>query len=403
MSAKLADFVVAGHICVDISPTFKTPAGLPIEKIFEPGSLRIMGPAVISTGGAVSNTGLSLRRLGQKVLLMGKCADDAFGTVLMQKLRSEAPGAEKGMTVVKGDSTSYSVVIAPPGIDRLFLHCPGANDTFTAADINLDLVKSARIFHFGYPPLMRKIFAQDGKELKKIFRAVSALGVTTSLDLAFPDPNSETGKADWNKILRNVLPHVDIFVPSAEELLFMLNRPRFDELRAQAGAGEMLEHFRASDIAGLGEKCMAYGAGIALIKCGKLGVYIRTASAARLGKTGRARPQPLKEWANRELWQPSYTAKKVVSATGSGDNAIAGFLSAYLHGQSIDWAIRYCCMAGYQNVQVLDSVSGIQSWEATTRMLRRRNPVNPIHIDMSGWNFNAKAQQYLGPSDQRSA
>ena len=54
---KPFDVVVAGHICLDIIPT------IPHERIeFEPGRLLQVGPAVLSTGGAVSNTGLALHR-----------------------------------------------------------------------------------------------------------------------------------------------------------------------------------------------------------------------------------------------------------------------------------------------------------------------------------------------------
>ena len=57
---KEYDAVVAGHICLDITPEFTT-GGKAVGDILRPGRLVSVGPATVSTGGAVSNTGLTLR------------------------------------------------------------------------------------------------------------------------------------------------------------------------------------------------------------------------------------------------------------------------------------------------------------------------------------------------------
>jgi len=80
------------------------------------------------------------------------------------------------------------------------------------------------LFHFGYPPLMERMYANDGIELATIFQRVKALGLTTSLDLSMPDPSSAAGRANWHAILGATLPYVDVFLPSAEEILLMLRR-----------------------------------------------------------------------------------------------------------------------------------------------------------------------------------
>ena len=59
------------------------------------------------------------------------------------------------------------------------------------------------------------------------------------------DGESEAGKADWKEILSRVLPYVDFFVPSIEELCFMLDRERYEEWRTNDGGhgGQIvLEH-----------------------------------------------------------------------------------------------------------------------------------------------------------------
>lgn len=70
------------------------------------------------------------------------------------------------------------MVLVPPGIDRIFLHDSGANDQFGAADIDLDVIKNARLFHFGYPPLMKRMQLNDGRELIELFQSVKEYGHT---------------------------------------------------------------------------------------------------------------------------------------------------------------------------------------------------------------------------------
>src|SRR5712691_2078947 len=88
---------------------------------------------------------------------------------------------------------------------------------------------------------MERMYANDGIELAAIFSRVKALGLTTSLDLSMPDPNSAAGRANWHAILRATLPYVDVFLPSAEEILFMPRR------QAVPPSAAMSEHSRPLD------------------------------------------------------------------------------------------------------------------------------------------------------------
>lgn len=78
--------------------------------------------------------------------LLGKIGNDAFGKMVQQIVRQY--GGD-GLIVDDEASTSYSVVLAIPGIDRSFLHNPGANDTFTNQDIPEEDLENAALFHFG--------------------------------------------------------------------------------------------------------------------------------------------------------------------------------------------------------------------------------------------------------------
>ena len=127
-----------------------------------------MGRAEINTGGSVANTGLALRFFGVETALMGKIGDDPFGELVRAAL--DARGGSEGLIVDKGSDTSYSVVLAPPGTDRIFLHDPGANGGFSASDIPEAELEGADWFHFGYPPLMAGMYAGEGEELERVFK-----------------------------------------------------------------------------------------------------------------------------------------------------------------------------------------------------------------------------------------
>ena len=399
MTSETPEVVVAGHICVDLTPAF--PAGLSaatVQELLAPGKLVNVGNMVVATGGAVSNTGLGLVRLGVRTALMGKVGGDLLGRIVLQRL--EEHGAADGMVVVPGESSSYTIVIAPPGIDRIFLHNPGANDTFGAADVGYERVQRARLFHLGYPPLLRSLFRNDGEQLTEIFRRVKGMGVTTSLDMALPDPASEAGRADWAGILRRTLPYVDLFLPSVEEMLFMLERERFMELTRRAAGRDLLDALEPDDPRRLGRRLLDCGAKVVALKCGRRGLYAATGAANTLAGFGAAPPADPANWTDRELWEEPFAVARVASATGAGDTAIAGFLCAWLRGQTIEMCARYANAVGAQNVMVYDSVSGIRTWADTQRMVAAGWAKERRPLTGPNWRYDERRGVWVGRSDR---
>ena len=199
--------IAVGHICLDITPAFKSKEEKSIKDLFRPGQLIAMDAAKVSLGGSVSNTGIGMKRLGADVELMGMVGNDAFGQMVLNELEKYDISPDS-MIVRDGVGTSYSVILAPAGIDRIFLHCSGANDTFTLDDIDLEKVKEANLFHFGYPSLMRMMYIDGGKELVRLLKAVHELGVAVSVDMAMFEESTEAGAQDWNEVLKLSLIHI---------------------------------------------------------------------------------------------------------------------------------------------------------------------------------------------------
>lgn len=351
--------IVAGHICLDITPVFPEGKAENPGDILKPGKLIHMNEADVHTGGAVANTGLAMEILGADVSLMGKVGKDAFGTIVLNNLRQYQ--VEDGMIVAKGESTSYSVVLAIPGIDRIFLHNPGANDTFQAADIPEEALEETVLFHFGYPPLMKAMYEDDGEELLKILKRMKDKNIATSLDMAAVDPASEAARADWKQILKRVLPYVDFFVPSVEELCYMLDRERFFDWQRRAAGRDITEILDVEkDVRPLADQCMDLGAKVLLIKCGAPGIYYRTADEECLRSVGSKVALRTDHWANKEGFEKSYVPDRVLSGTGAGDTSIAAFLTAMLEGSSLEECMQLSAATGASCVSSYDALSGLK-------------------------------------------
>jgi len=423
------DAVVAGHLCLDIIPQLSGTRPGQFEKMFLPGRLLEVGPVTLSTGGVVSNTGLALNRLGITTQLMGKIGDDLFGRAVKQivgsyikrephsrassrvsshvnsprnspgsRSGSQVPDLVGGITVDKTTSTSYTIIISPPGQDRMFLHCPGANDTLEADDVCYDLVSNARLFHFGYPTTMKRMYEQNGAQLVELFRRAKGTGVTTSLDVSFPDQTSAAGRADWVNILGSTLPHVDLFLPNIEETLYMLHRRIYEELCQAAGGHSFLPLVSPQLLSDVSRGLLNMGAKIVALKLGERGLYVRTAGRSAIAPIGPARPSEPAAWADKELWGPCFKVN-VVGTTGAGDATVAGFLSALLRDMSPEAALTAAVAVGACNVEAADALGGLRTWDETLRRVESGWARHKLRLDAPGWQFDESHHLWTAKGD----
>ncbi len=391
------DVVVAGHVCIDL--VCRVPTA---RLTLEPGGLAELHDTRVATGGAVPNTGLALQRLGVRTLLMGTVGDDSLADVLRDALARGGATDTRGIVAVAGASTSYTMVLTPPDGERMFLHEPGANTVFDAGAVDLGLVEGARLLHFGYPPLMPRLYADGGRALAALLRGVRERGVTVSLDMAMPDPASPAGRVDWRGVLERSLPHVDLFMPSYEEIVVLLRDvPREGEVEepgSPPGGGERSK--QAARVSRLAGELLAMGAKMVLFKMGAEGVYLRTAGAEALRAMGPARPANVDAWANRELWSPSLRAE-VVNTVGAGDATCAGFLAALLRGLPPEDTLAVATAVGAYCVEVPDASNGVPSWDACQERLSAGWPRNALSIRAAGWRRDPGEPFWRGPHDGR--
>jgi len=377
--------IVAGHICLDVIPELgHLPSGQ-FEQLFRPGHLVSAGEAAFSTGGPVSNVGLALHRLGIPTQLIAKIGDDPFGRAVIRLIQGVDENLLGGLTTHNSAPTSYSIIISPPGVDRIFLHCPGVNDLFSSQDIDFELLKNADLLHFGYPPIMAQMYKNEGDELTRLFEGAKATRITTSLDMTSPDPASEGGRANWSLILRKVLPFVDIFSPSIEEILFMLHRDEYEKMNTEPGG--ILEKIPPDLLTDLSDELLAFGTKIVLLKLGYQGLYLRTDSQGGINHIGRAAPSDPSLWGGNELLSPCF-AVDVVGTTGAGDATIAGFLSALLRDLPPEGAITAAVGVGACNVEAPDALSGLRSWEETLSRINQGWEKCTLKIDHPDWHWD---------------
>ena len=188
------------------------------------------------------------------------------------------------------------------------------------------------------------------------------------------------------------LPYVDVFVPSVEEIAFMIDRPLFEKRMAEAKNEDAVMVYQADDCTGLAEKLISMGSKIILIKCGIRGLYLRTGKEVTLPVNNETN-----KWSNAEIWAPSFKTDNFASTLGAGDSTIAGFLCGLIRGFSPEEALTIANTVGWQNVQTIDTLSGIKDWQRTLELAKDQTMAqNPPRLDAELWRHSQTQRVYYG-------
>lgn len=130
------DVVALGELLIDFTENGVSSQGNPL---FE-----------ANPGGAPCNVLAMLSGLGHTTAFIGKVGNDFFGEQL-EKAITEVGIDAKGLLKDKDVHTTLALVHTYPDGDRdfSFYRNPGADMMLTEEEVPVDIVKSARIFHFG--------------------------------------------------------------------------------------------------------------------------------------------------------------------------------------------------------------------------------------------------------------
>lgn len=371
--------LVAGTLVLDIIPVFDKGSSAN-ERITSGGTIYLNGIQT-TLGGVVGNTGLALHRLGAKVCLFSRLGDDAFSGLALSLLKQT--GCRSVIPTVEGKNTSSSLIITPPGSDRMILHSRGASQLYSAEDIPEGLLKENDLLHFGYPTGMPCMFADGGETLSAMFVRAKRLGIGTSLDTSFPGVDTPAATADWREILKKTLPYVDVFLPSYEELVMLLHRDRYLSMRKQYPEMRMRDILDDALVAQMANELLEMGAGMVVIKCGIAGAYFKSAGTMRLSRMGRLTLANLPGWADHEVWIPSLYVERVYSTNGAGDTFVAGFLQGLLLDRSLAQTAELAAGSAASRLESKSGSEGVPHYSEIENRLKKGWQLEPY--PMPGW------------------
>jgi sugar/nucleoside kinase (ribokinase family) len=154
---------------------------VPLESAIGRGQLIETEPLRLTTGGIVSNAGITLARLGMRVAAFTYVGNDEWAEVIRRRFAAEgidtsalATHAERG--------TSTSAVLVDSSGERSFVHYAGAHRLLDKHAIlgRLDLFARSRAMLIGYYPLLSRL--QD--DLPEVLAAIRSVGCLTAMDAA---------------------------------------------------------------------------------------------------------------------------------------------------------------------------------------------------------------------------
>ena len=133
---KLYDVTAIGELLIDFTMNGQSGQG---NDLFE-----------ACPGGAPCNVLAMLNKLGRKTSFIGKVGEDQFGRLLKDTIEGLGIGTE-GLIMDKEIRTTLAFVHTFPDGDRefSFYRKPGADMMLSEDEINLDMIRKSRVFHFG--------------------------------------------------------------------------------------------------------------------------------------------------------------------------------------------------------------------------------------------------------------
>jgi sugar/nucleoside kinase (ribokinase family) len=290
----------------------------PVDVFPERGKLLLADQMELHMGGCAANTGIGLARLGVETAVIGKVGNDGFGDYVRGFLEKNGMDV-RGIVRSEKRNTSATMVMVHSDAERSFIHYTGANADLRAEDIDLEIIRGAKILHYAGALLMPGF---DGEAAASILKQAQQMGVTTCIDTAWD------GTGQWMKTLEPVFQYVDVAIPSIEEARMLTGQ------------------YDAPDVA---QALMDRGVKIVGLKSGVDGCYCRRG--------------------DEEVRVPIYRVE-AVDATGAGDAFAAGFLAGMVMGWSLEETAKLANAVGALCCQAIGTTAGIRSLEETLEFMR---------------------------------
>lgn len=202
--AKKYDVIALGELLIDFTMNGQSEQG---NNMFE-----------ACPGGAPCNVLALLNKMGKKTAFIGKVGKDQFGALLRDTI-TEAGIDASNLMVDENVNTTLAFVHTFPDGDRefSFYRNPGADMMLTADEVNPEVVKDTKVFHFGTLSMTHEGVREATKKAVEIAKANGCLvsfdpnlrpPLWRSLDLAKEQMEYGFGKCDILKISDNEIQFV---------------------------------------------------------------------------------------------------------------------------------------------------------------------------------------------------
>lgn len=202
--AKKYDVIALGELLIDFTMNGQSEQG---NNMFE-----------ACPGGAPCNVLALLNKMGKKTAFIGKVGKDQFGTLLRDTI-TEAGIDASNLMVDENVNTTLAFVHTFPDGDRefSFYRNPGADMMLTADEVNPEVVKDTKVFHFGTLSMTHEGVREATKKAVETAKANGCLvsfdpnlrpPLWSSLDLVKEQMEYGFGKCDILKISDNEIQFV---------------------------------------------------------------------------------------------------------------------------------------------------------------------------------------------------
>lgn len=210
--SKYYDVVALGEMLIDFTMNGTSEQG---NNVFE-----------ACPGGAPCNVLAMLNKLGKKTAFIGKVGNDQFGKLLKDTI--EKLGIESKALLLDDEiNTTLAFVHTFPDGDRefSFYRKPGADMMLTEEDVNYDLIRQAKLFHFGTLSMTDEPVRSA---TKKALDTAKKAGCLISFDPNLRPPlwsSLELAK----EMMEYGLGYCDILKISDNEIQFLTGKEDYDE------------------------------------------------------------------------------------------------------------------------------------------------------------------------------
>jgi sugar/nucleoside kinase (ribokinase family) len=292
----------------------------PIDALTHTERATLIQGLVCAPAGTAAGAALVAARLGLQVKLAGSVGDDLNGAFVRAGL--ERLGVDTRLLATRqGERTSSTLLAVESDGRRSSYHCPGVGGAPPVDDAVVAAARGSRFVHYA---------AIGGSTTDRgpgaeLLRAAKAAGATVTCDLIGPR------RSAVDEIAR-ILPHVDWFMPSAAEAIFLSGS---EDLKAAA------------------RRFIELGARACVIKNGRQGALMLLDG--------------------QEHVVPAF-AVTPIDTTSCGDSFCAGFIAALDRGWTPLDACRFAGMTAGLVAEGVGTLGALQDFETTVSAMDRYAP-----------------------------